>query len=121
MANEITTTTQLIFDDGEGGAFTLGGNSDITSMGNAILIRQKVSVGATEAALPKGSVSTIGWAWFKNYSDTATVTIRTTTGGTDFLKILPNAEQLIYIGTTMAPWVITSSGSVTLEYALFAA
>lgn len=90
-------------------------------MGNALLIRQKISSGIAEAAFAKGSVSTIGWAWFRNYDNSKTISIRTTTSGTVFLTLLPNSEVLIYIGTTMAPYHISPDGTAILEYALFAA
>lgn len=121
MANEVTTTSQLVMDNGNAAPFTLGGLSVITSLGNQLYIRQEVTVGTSEAALDKGSVSTIGWAYFKNLDPTNFIDIRRGSGsGNHFGRLLPGMEWSIYVGDTFVPWAIADTGSCKLDYCLFA-
>lgn len=120
MSQEITATSQLIYNDGVGSPFTLGGNTVIGDNAGAIFIWQKITVGTPEAAIPKGSVSTIGWAWFKNYDNTKSIVLRTASGiGNNFATVLPNSEFVLYMGLSISPYAISADGSVTMEYAFF--
>lgn len=116
----ITTICSLVDDDGEGGVLKVGGNTISTTSGNFARTHQWVIVGLTEAALAKGGVSTIGWAWFKNYNDTNYILIRAGSGGTDFARVQPNSEFAMFIGVSMSPWAIASVTTCNLEYAFFA-
>lgn len=117
MANELTAVSSLVFDDGAAAVQRFGGNTIVTSMGNKLIIHQIVTVGITEAVLDKGSVSTLGWVFFKNLDGTNFITLRNGSGaGNSFARLVAGMEWQYYSGVTTAPWAIADTGSCKLEY-----
>lgn len=71
--------------------------------------------------IPLGSVTSLGWAMFKNNDSTNYVDILVTTSGTDILRLYPGEVALFRFGSGVtAPAAIAHTATVLLQYLILA-
>ncbi len=119
MANEITVTATLQLNNAvttmsagaSGLARTQAGSNK--SAGTLVLTT------TPGAAVPKGGITNIGYAFFKNLDASITITITAGSGG-NAVAILKPGDVCLLCGV-LAPWAFAASGTPQLEYDLIEA
>lgn len=120
MAEEITVSASLSVDNGIISAKLAKVGLSVDLAGSDFTHQSQV-VETTDAALDKGSITALGWFIGINRSTTAAeiIEIRPVDNGNDTVKIEPGEFACFRFGSdATAPFIISASGSPTLEYLL---
>ena len=120
MAEEITASASLSVDNGIVSAKLAKVGLSIDLAGSDFT-HQTQAVSVSQAALDKGSIGTLGWFIGINRSTTAAeiIEIRPVDNGNDTVKIEPGEFACFRFGSdATSPFIISASGTPTLEYLL---
>lgn len=119
MANEITVSGSLAYDDAEGAGFERAISSLQITVSSKKYVAQRMTVTTSEVAIPLGGVSTLGWAYFMNLDPTNFIELRTGTGGTKWCKLRAGHWAILPLGSGItAPYAIADTASCDMEYAI---
>lgn len=120
MANEITLSGTLEYEDSELSEAILAITGKLASVSTKKFIHHKQNVGITEEALDLGELTALGWSMFVNRDSTNYVEIRSATGaGNDIIKLLAGEFALFRFGSDVtAPFAIANTAAVQLEYVI---
>lgn len=117
MANEITIRGKLAFAKGASGSFDEG--EILVTMAGQETLEGQQSVTTAEEALVIGEVNPAGaWVIFKHRSGAGNLLVRQGTGTASTIEVRPTETSGPFrfpTGTT-APFVLSSSGTVTFSY-----
>lgn len=119
MANEVTISGSLVYEDAEGSEVSLQIEELLNSVGTKKFIRNKISVGTSEEAIPLGEVSSLGWAFFVNCDPSNYIEIRSATGsGNDIIKVLPSrsAGPFHFGSDVTAPYAVAPTAACLMDY-----
>ena len=122
MANEITVVASLTYVDASITLQTI--SLEIAPPGTFTIssprsVRNQMSVPTTAGGtvIPMGSVSTPGWALFKNLDATHYVEILSAVSGTTFARLNPKEVALLRLPPGMtAPAALANTAAVLLDY-----
>ena len=120
MADEITISASLSVNNGIVSAKLAKVGLSIDLAGSDFTHQSQV-VTTADAAIDKGAITTLGWFLGINRSTTAAeiMEIRPVDNGNDTIKIEPGEFACFRFGSdATAPFIISASGSPTLEYLL---
>jgi hypothetical protein len=122
MADEVTLTASLKYDDGDfDEAPELAVAGELFSVTTKKFVKSRMTVTTAELAIPLGNLTTLGWAAFKNLNATNFVEIRTGTGGTKMIKIPVGGLVIFYFGSGVtAPFIIADTASCDVAYLIAA-
>lgn len=116
MANEITVSATLSYDDSESDPIDLVVRLLQASVSSKLPARLKQNVGTSQEAINLGDVSAPGWAMFVNRDLTNFVELRVSSGGAKFAKLLPGEFALLRLGSgAQAPYAIADTAAVQLD------
>lgn len=118
MANEITVTGSLAYEDSENSDESLSPADFLLTVANKKYVKHKQNVGTAEEAVDLGELSALGYALFINRDTTNFIELRTGTGSTKFAKLKPNGGFAIFhFGTGVtAPYAIADTAACQMEY-----
>ena len=122
MANELTLTGAIAYEDSLGSKIDLPTDDDLkASVGTKKFVREQIVATTSEAALNLGPVSTLGWAKFVNRDETNYVEIRMASGGSnDHVRVSPGKFALFEFGSDVtAPYIIANTASCVVDYLIF--
>jgi hypothetical protein len=119
MADELTVSVSLLFNkSGKRVQFPRGGGQQHDVSGSDFVWKTQL-VGASEEALVMGEVTTPGWIIVSNLDSTAYLSIRNATGTGNCVEVKASETQAFRLArTATAPFVISSSGTIEIEYCL---
>lgn len=125
MADEITLSLKFIFEKG-GTKLTfpdLDHQTDSVTVAGSKFIHNRQSIGfAAEEAIVLGEVTTGGYFVAINRDATNFLSIRASTGATNFVKLGPGEMCCFRIhSAASAPFAIADTAACELEYVLVAA
>lgn len=121
MANELSISVSLTYDDGDGYPITLSKSGVQVSVGTAKFIHQKnKAIGVSEEALDLGEVTSPGLAIFINKSALYYIDLKVATSGAIFARLKPGDPPFILRlgGGAQAPYAVAENAAATLEYLL---
>ena len=120
MANEITVSASLTYEDSESADVSAEISELLASVATKKFIKYKQNIGfAAEEALTLGEVTSPGWAFFINRDATNFVELRVSTGGAKFAKLLPGEFACLRLGSgAQVPYALADTGAVQLEVLL---
>ena len=119
MANELTLTASLDYEDSEGSEDSLQITDLLVSVTTKKFVHVKQNIGTSEEALVLGEVTSLGYAIFKNRDATNFVSIRAGTGGTLIIKLLAGEVAMFRFGSGVtAPYAIADTSACQLEYVI---
>ena len=127
MANEITMSASMSYEDSVGGEASMSMEDVIKSSTNKQIIEHIQSVGTSEEAIVLGEVSgQLGYAFFRNLDPTNFVELRFVTGSTKCIRLDPdiNADgkggfAIFKFGSGVsAPYLIADTAACKVRYLL---
>ena len=125
MADELTMTVAVKYDDDEGTSYDNFGVPDHTAdVATLTPKRKKVSVATSEQAIDLDGVTAAGALFVGiNRDSTNYVEIRSATGASnDVIKVLAGEPCLFRFGSDVtAPYIVANTAAVQFEYELFPA
>lgn len=117
MANELTLTGILAYSDSEGSEVSMDFTEIAATLSSKKFSHVKHNVGITEEAMLLGEVTSLGFCLIKNLDATNFVEIRSATGSTKIVKVLPGKGALFQFGSGVtAPYIIADTGACQCEY-----
>jgi len=120
MANEMAVTIKVAYAKGDD-SYSRSVVSSVHDVADGSRQGGTMRVTDSAANIPKGDVSTAGFAFFKNLDATETIQIGYDSSGfKDLLKLDPGVEQWVYLSQSV-PQAETVSGAAELEYMIFSA
>lgn len=119
MANELALSASLSFQKGADSA-SIGKSGVKVTVSGTEYTELIQNVGITEEALLLGDVATPGYIFIENLDDTNYVSIRSGTGGTNFVKI-PAGGFALFMIESAAPFVIANTAPVRIRFLLIEA
>jgi hypothetical protein len=120
MANEITVSGSLEFSKGSLDVDLSKGSLQVTVTGTEYIRNTLIVTQASEVAIPKGSITTVGWFLGINRDATNFITIRPGSAKDDCIKINPGEFALFRFDNTDAntPYAIAAVADCVMEYLL---
>lgn len=117
MANELTLSASMVYDDSEDTTLEAVVNDLAASVSTKRVIHAKQNIGITEEAIGLGDVSAPGWAVFVNRDETNFIELRVATSGAKFAKLRPGEFAFLRLGAgAQAPYAIADTAACQLEY-----
>lgn len=117
MANEITLTGSLVYEDSELADEFLQILEKQITISTKKYVKAKQNIGTSEEAIGLGEVTSLGWAMFINRDSTNFIQLRTATSGTAFAKITAGSFALFRFGSGItAPYAIADTAACQMEY-----
>lgn len=121
MANEITLTARLRFQDGDLDDEVRVDGLQV-SVSGSIMFHNVQSVATTQEALSLGDAGTGGYVMLVNRDATNFVEVRQATGASDLIRLKAGEVALFRLSPdATAPFVIADTASCNLEVFLIAA
>jgi hypothetical protein len=124
MANEISLSATLAYEDSEDTEISLGLPAGLLkTITTKVLFHGKIAVTTSEVAIDKGTISTLGYGIFVNRSPDYYIEIRVSTGGTKFCRLDQDSGFVFlkFATAITAPYAIATGGTAQLEYLLLSA
>lgn len=116
MADEITLSASLGYEDSENADTVLAITEKLATVATKKYIRHKQNIGTSEEAIVLGEITSPGWAIFINRDLTNFINLKVATGGAIFAKLLPGEFALLRLGSgAQAPFAIADTGACQLE------
>lgn len=117
MANEITLTATLAYDDSELTDILLSAEDIVRSVSTKVYTKNKHNVGTTEEAMELGTVTSLGWCMIVNRDATNFVSVLAATAGTNIIRVPPLSPALFHFGSGVtAPYLIANTAACQVEY-----
>jgi hypothetical protein len=117
MADEIRIDGSMQLSDSEDSEESLQVAELMATMATLKWIKQKISVGTSEEAIPLGEVTSPGWAIFINRDTTNFINLKVATSGAIFAKLLAGEFALLRLGSgAQAPYAIADTAACKMEY-----
>lgn len=128
MADELTISASLDFDDGRGTPVGISVSRILATLATRKKNSQIQTIGTTEEAIQLGEVTTPGYAIFRNLDTTNFVDLRVATGGAKFARLLPDTNgdgsggiALLYLGPgAQVPFAIADTDACDIEFLICA-
>ncbi len=115
MSREVTVNFQLQYSDSNGSADSLQLANAIYSVTTKVISRFTAVAPTTAAAMPLGSVASLGYVAIINRDPTNFITLLTGTGGIVFNKLWPGQGTLFFFGSGVtAPFI--KADTATCQY-----
>jgi hypothetical protein len=92
MADEITASVSLSYEDTENTTGSLAVVNLVKTVTTKKITRLKQNVGITEEAIDLGDISAPGYALFINRDTTNFINLKVATSGAIFAKLLPDTD-----------------------------
>lgn len=129
MANEITLSGSLSYEDSEGTELSLSMANVIKSVATKLINRLKQNIGTAEEAIKLGEVSSLGYALFINRDETNFIELRVSTGGAKFAKLDPDTAgngtggfALLKLGSgAQVPYAIADTAACQMDIFIISA
>lgn len=119
MANELTLTASLTYEDSEDASVSLALTDLIASVASKKYIKHKQNIGTSEEAIVLGEVTSPGWALFINRDETNFIELRVATGGAKFAKLKPGEPAFLRLGSgAQVPYALADTAACQLEILL---
>lgn len=118
MANELTLTGSLAYEDAELADIVLAITAKKANVSTKKFIHAKQSIGTSEEAIGLGEVTSLGYAVFVNRDSTNYLEVRLASGASnDHIKVSPGLFAIFQFGSDVtAPYAIANTAAVQLEY-----
>lgn len=119
MADELTISVSLAYEDSEGSDAALEIAEKLANVSSKKYIRAKQNIGTSEEAIALGEVTSPGWGVFVNRDLTNFINLKVATGGAIFGKLLPGEGCCLRLGSgAQVPYAISDTAACQLEYLL---
>ena len=119
MADEITLTAAIAYEDSEDSDILLALPTDVqVTVSTKKFVHAKQSIGLSEEAIGLGEVTSLGWSIFINRDSANFINLKTGTGGTIIMKIPAGkcAGPFLFGSGITAPFAIADTAACQLEY-----
>ena len=117
MADEITASASIGYEDSEGADELLAVSEKLATVASKKYIKAKQNIGTSEEAITLGEVTSPGWGVFINRDATNFINLKVATGGAIFAKLLPGEFACLRLGSgAQAPFAIADTGACQMEY-----
>lgn len=119
MSNEITMTGTFTVSPSGVNKFERDVSVAADQTG-AKKVENQVSVATSATAIPLGSVTSPGWAWFKNMDATNFLVIHdgATKAGHTIARLYPGKEFVVPLDPTCVPYATADTGACLLDYCI---
>lgn len=129
MANELTMSLSMSYEDSEGTSESLSLANIIKSVSSKIIAHHKQNIGTSEEAVNLGPVSAPGYAILVNRDETNYIELKVATSGAIFAKLDPDTAgdgtggfAFLKLGSgAQAPFAIANTAACQLEVFLISA
>lgn len=119
MANEVTVSASLAYEDSEGSDILLAVSDLLANVSSKKFAWMKQSVGLSEEAINLGEATAPGWAILVNRDETNFINLKVGTGGAIFCKMLAGEFALLRLGSgAQVPYAIADTAACQMEYAI---
>lgn len=119
MANEITLSASISYEDSEDSSELLTLTDILASVASKKYIKHKQNIGTSEEAITLGEVTAPGWALFINRDETNFISLKVGTAGAIFAKLKPGEFAFLRLGSgAQVPFAISDTASCQLEFFL---
>ena len=120
MANELYTSGTMTFEDSSGAFAEMFFSAQQTTISTLRYVKEKISVGTTEEAMPLGEITTLGWFMMRNFDATNFVNVLVGTGGAAILRCPASSRigPLRFGAGVTAPYFIADTGACLIEFML---
>lgn len=119
MANEITLSASLAYEDSESADIALSKLALSVTVSTKKFAHVKMNVGTTEEALDLGEITSLGYCLMINRDSTNFVELRAATAGTRIIKLKAGEAALFRFGSGVtAPYIIADTAACQIEYLL---
>ncbi len=117
MANEITMSASIAYEDSEGSEYDLAVAELIASVATKKVTKLKQNVGTNEEAINLGDLSSAGYAMFINRDETNIIELRVATGGAKFATLKADGGfAFLYLGAgAQVPYAIATTASCQMD------
>lgn len=120
MANELTLSGSLVYNDSDSDELPLQVREFIASVAAKIVSRNIISVPTSEVSIPLAQVAAPGWSIFINRGgtdDTDYISLRVASAGARFAKLLPGEFAILRLGAdAQVPYAISTGAACKLDY-----
>jgi hypothetical protein len=122
MADEITVSASLAYEDSEDSDEILQIADVLFDITTKKYIKHKQNVGTSEEAMDLGELTTLGWCIILNRDATNYIEVRMATGaGNDHIKVPAGGAAVFHFGSDVtAPFLIANTAACQVEYLLLA-
>lgn len=119
MADEITVSVSLSYEDSEFADEALAITEKLATVASKKYIKAKQNIGTAEEAIALGEVTAPGFGVFINRDLTNFISLKVATGGAIFCKLLPGECALLRLGSgAQVPYAIADTAACQMEYML---
>lgn len=119
MADEITVSVSLAYEDSEFADEILAVSEKLATVASKKYIKAKQNIGTSEEAIALGEVTSPGWGVFINRDLTNFINLKVATGGAIFAKLLPGEVACLRLGSgAQVPYAIADTAACQMEYML---
>ena len=118
MANELTLSASLAYEDSEGADEVLAIAEKIASVSTKKYVKAKQNIGTSEEAIGLGEVTSLGFSIFINRDSTNYLELRSGTGAAnDIIRINAGEFAMFRWGSDVtAPFAIANTAACQMEY-----
>lgn len=129
MANELTMSASLDYEDSRFQTDGLSLERVIKTVSSKKKIRHTQSIGITEEAIALGEITSPGYAIFRNLDTINFVNLKVATGGAIFARLDPDTNSdgkggfaILKLGSgAQVPFAIADTAACDIEYIIVAA
>lgn len=123
MADEITISASMSYEDSENTSAAMSVVEALFSVATKRIQRCKMNVAITEEAIPLGDVTAPGYAFFINRDTTNFINLKVATSGAIFAKLTPDTNgdgkggfAILRLGSgAQAPFAIADTATCQMD------